>query len=376
MSDRILVPGALVLGDGLQRDIGVHVSRGRVTAIGPPNALPPGERIAVDGTLIPGVFDMQVNGAGGRGVDETSDEALRTVAGTVLDGGATSFLPTLISAPFEDLLEQVRRLTKWIEQWDGEGARPEGMHLEGPFLEVPGAHPPEALIDPSPERVEALLEAAEGRLALVTLAPGRAGAVEATSRFAAAGVCVSLGHAADPAHLAGCVDAGARMVTHLFNAMSPIHHRHPSLALAALQEPRLTCSLITDGHHLRPEVIQLAWRLLGRDRMVLVTDSASPAGAGDGEFSLGEAQVRSSGGCVRDAEGRLAGSAALARDIVAGVREALDEVDEVDLSRLFSTGPAALLGQSRAIEVGSPARFSVLGGDGALSAWVPHSSPR
>ena len=371
MSARVLLPDAVVLPGGLVRDTAVLVEAGQIVRVGSLAALGgahPVERI--EGSLLPGLVDLQVNGGYGRGVDEATEEALTATAASVLEGGATSFLATLISAPFDALLDQVDAVARWIESGPRGGARPLGLHVEGPFLEVPAAHPAETLIDPTPARVDALIEAARGHLRLVTLAPGRAGAVQATARLVEAGACVSLGHAADPTHLAACVDAGASLVTHLFNAMSPIHHRIPSIALAALNEPRLTCCLISDGHHVRAEAMRLAWRVLGPERLLLVTDQAAPAGAPDGTYHLGPSQVTSSGGVVRDSEGRLAGSAALARDIVRGFRAAVPDITLSDLATITSLAPARAIGLDHGIQAGAAAEFSVMEDSGALRALI------
>ena len=202
----------------------------------------------------------------------------------------------------------------------------------------------------------------------MTLSPGRAGAPEATHRFVEAGVRVSLGHAADAGAFGACVDAGATLATHLFNVMSPVHHRDRGGALAALDDPRVTCGLIGDGHHVSAAALRLAWRALGRERIALVTDCASPAGAGDGEFLLGSIRVVAEGGVVRDGAGRLAGSTALMRDLVRAFGEAVDGLEPADWAHLCAVTPAAALGLRAAVEPGAEARFSVLGPDGALSA--------
>ena len=370
MPAHVLLPEAVVLPEGLRTAVAVRVAEGRVEQVGEPESWPDDPQVQLAGTLLPGALDLQVNGAGGRGVDEATPEALDTVARTVLEGGATSFLPTLISAPFDVLLDQVRRVASWIDSWKDAGARPLGLHVEGPFLELAGAHPPSALIDPTPERVDALLEAAAGHLALVTLAPGRPGSAEATGRLTDAGACVSLGHAGDAAEFDACVDAGARLVTHLFNVMSPIHHRDRGVALAALDDARLTCGLIADGHHVSAEAMRLAWRVLGRERLALVTDSAPPAGAGDGTYQLGTVRVHAEGGLVRDEAGRLAGSAALMRDVVQAFAGAVPDLDGSDWAHLCAVTPAAALGRRAAIEPGAEARFSLLGAGNVLEALV------
>jgi N-acetylglucosamine-6-phosphate deacetylase len=326
--------------------------------------------LTLEGCLLPGLIDLQVNGAGGRGVEEGTTEALNTVARTVWSGGAVAFLPTLISAPLADLLDQTAALADWIETWDGIGARPLGIHLEGPFLEVPGAHPIDHLQDPDAEHVQALIDAARGHLKLLTLAPARRGAVQATAQLRAAGVCVSIGHAKDHAGLSECVEAGAQMVTHLFNAMSPLHHREPGIAGRCMANPYLSCSLIVDGIHVHPTMVLNAFRCLGPERMVLVTDCMAAAGMPDGEYSLGNSQVTLRNGEVRDTNGALAGSAILMTDAAQRFLEYVPETDGSHLAQLASANPARLLGlpDLGRIAPGAAPGFSLLTEDGHVQA--------
>ncbi len=298
----------------------------------------------LDGTLMAGLIDLQVNGAGGRQVEEAQPEALDMIADVVRSGGAHAFLPTLVSAPIGELLDQISALAHWIDHWSGTGAQPLGIHLEGPFLEVAGAHREDCLIDPTPQAIDALLDAAQGWLKLVTLAPARAGASEAVRQLTAAGVCVALGHAKRTDQFEACVDAGARMVTHLFNAMGGLHHREPGMAGLCLAEPRLGCSLIADGIHVHPKMIQNAANCLGIDRLTLVTDCMAAAGMQDGTYALGGRDVIRAQGEVRDANGNLAGSAILMADAVRNYLNYVPDADAIDIAVCASANPARLIG--------------------------------
>ena len=368
----LLYPDNLVAGGQLQ--VGpVLLEDDRVVAVGSDAEGEPTDRtLHLQGTLLPGVIDLQVNGAGGRGVEEGTRDALNVVARTVASGGAVAFLPTLISAPFEDLLGQTAAVADWIDNWDGRGARPLGIHLEGPFLEAPGAHPTDCLIDPDPTRVQSLIDAARGHLRLLTLAPGRAGAVSATAQLSAAGVCVSVGHAQDHTQLQACVDAGAQMVTHLFNAMSGAHHREPGIAGLSLAHASLCCSLIVDGVHVHPAMVRNAYSCLGPERFVLVTDCMAGAGMPDGEFNLGSSRVTVSNGVVRDTAGALAGSAILMSDAVQRFLEFVPGTDATQVARVASGNPARLLGQESmgSIAPGRSPGFSLLREGGQLAAIV------
>lgn len=367
MTDTIVVRAdAVALPGGLVFDAAVRVDRGVVTAVvpGPSSGA---ERLA--GTLLPAPIDLQVNGAGGRSVDEASADALDAVARAVRRGGAGAFLPTLITAPFDVLCDQIRTVAEWIASGPPEGgATPLGIHLEGPFLEVAGAHDEKAFLDPTPERVDALLAAAAGRLKLVTMAPGRAGAPAAVARLRAAGVAVSLGHASSPDAISACVDAGARSVTHLFNAMGSEHHRRPGFAAHALAEPRLSCMLIADGVHVHDVVLRNAWRILGPARTILVTDAVAAAGMPEGEYRLQGRPIAVREGVVRDRAGNLAGSAATMARVTAGFQRATGVRTATCLARVVAANAARLLRDRRrgAIVPGAVAELALRTQDGEV----------
>jgi N-acetylglucosamine-6-phosphate deacetylase len=317
------------------------------------------QRIA--GTVCPGFVDLQVNGAGGASAHEATPAALATIARAVWDGGAVAFLPTLITAPFEELLRQTAALARCIETFAGAGATPLGIHLEGPFLEASGAHRDELFVDPTPARVDALLDAARGTLRLVTLAPARPGAADAVRRLTAAGVAVALGHAHATAGMAECIAAGARLVTHLFNAMSPLHHRDVGVAGLALDDERLSCSMILDGVHVHPAMVRNAWRCLGPQRLVLISDAIAAAGMPDGDYRLGTTPVTLRAGAVRDAQGRLAGSALTLGKAASNLLAWVPQCGPWTAARVAARNPAALIGAATlgAIAPGRAARFSV-----------------
>ncbi|MGC6489183.1 MAG: N-acetylglucosamine-6-phosphate deacetylase [Planctomycetota bacterium] len=357
-----------VLPDVVRAGARITARDGRITGV--EEAAPDRRGDAVTGTLLPGFVDLQVNGAGGRSVDEASPDALDAVARAVWDGGAVAFLPTLITAPWERLLQQVRDVAAWCRSWSGSGAEPLGLHVEGPFLTAAGAHEAACLLPPTPARVDALVEAAGGCKLLVTLANAADGAVAATRRLVDAGATVALGHCESDAGFEACVDAGATAVTHLFNVMGRMHHREPGLAGRALDEPRLTCPLIADGVHVHPVMVRAAFRALGADRMALVTDAVSAAGMPDGDYTLAGAAVTSTRGVVRDADGNLAGSALTMAEAARRFLDYVPDAGPWTLARLASANPARLLGTDDfgALRVGGRAAYTLLRDDGRVSA--------
>jgi N-acetylglucosamine-6-phosphate deacetylase len=318
--------------DGLVADAVVATAGGRfVAAGGPPDVVLP------EGVLAPGLIDLQVNGC--FGVDFAVDDDWSTAVRRLPETGVTAFLPTLITAPLADLVDGLRRMPGALP-----GARVLGMHVEGPFLAETrrGAHDPSLFCDPTPERIDALLE--PGTMALLTLAPERRGAVAAIAHVAREGVLVSVGHSdAHAEEVALAAEAGARMVTHLFNAQRGIHHREPGVAGQALADERLVCGLILDGHHVAETVARVAFAA-APGRIALVTDAISATGMPPGIYDLGDEPV-----IVRDgeppvrADGTLAGATLRLDDAVArAVRIGVEPPAAIEAA---SRVPADLLGR-------------------------------
>jgi N-acetylglucosamine-6-phosphate deacetylase len=324
------------------------------------------------GVLVPGLVDIQINGCFGVDFVAADQAGWAEVSRRLPETGVTSFLPTFITAPVPELVAALRRTAALPA--DLGGARVLGVHVEGPFLAPNrhGAHDPALLQDPTPEAVEALIQATPGLLRMHTLAPERPGALAAIRRFVEAGVLVSVGHSdATAAQTEAAADAGARLVTHLFNAMRPLHHREPGVVGQGLADERLTCGLIADLHHVAAPVCRLAFAA-APGRMVLVTDAVAAAGMPPGTYDLGGQQVSVDPlGLPRRADGTIAGSglrldAAIANVVAAGIdlRSAVDAA-----SRL----PADIVGRSDLgrIAVGATADLVWLGDDlAARATWL------
>lgn len=359
---------AAVLPDTVATSVALSVVDGRIAQIA---QAPACDRAPdIHGTLLPGFVDLQVNGAGGHSVDEATPTALDRIAAAVFAGGAVAFLPTLITAPWPALLQQVERVAEWIAGWRGVGAEPLGLHLEGPFLATAGAHDAACFVDPTPERLDELWRAAAGRLRLVTLASSRAGAARAVAWLRERGVAVAIGHVTDVDGFAPCVDAGASLVTHLFNVMGPLHHRTPGIAGLALDEPRLLCPLILDGAHVHPAMTRLAFARLGPDRCALVTDAVAAAGMPDGDYRLAGQAVSLRDGVVRDAAGRLAGSALTMAQAARNFLAFVPDAGPWTLARVAASNPARAIDAASygTIEPGRQAAFTVLAQDGTIRA--------
>lgn len=298
-----------------------------------------------DSLILPGFVDLQVNGA--FGVDVASEPGrLPELSRSLLSTGTTAYLPTLISSPetlYEDSLP-------WIGSAAGgpsDGAEVLGVHLEGPFLnlEKRGAHAAAHVARPNPGFLCHLLDL--GPVRMITLAPELDGAAELMDIAASRGVAVSAGHSDVGFERAyAAFDRRVAGVTHLFNAMSPMHHRDPGLPGAAFAHPRVSCGIIIDGRHVHPEMVGLAFRMLGPDRMCLVTDAIAAAGAPPGEYRLATRKVYSDGDVPRLGSGAIAGSV-LTMDVAFRNILAFTGCTVPEAARMTSTSPARLLGEDR-----------------------------
>jgi N-acetylglucosamine-6-phosphate deacetylase len=327
----------------------LSIQAGRITALEPSPQPPSDADLVVEhGWIAPGLIDLQVNGAGGVDLTSASDpeRALSQVSSAVAAHGVTAFCPTLVSSPRQTILDRLPAFRP------GCGASL-GAHVEGPFIDPAhrGVHEPAVLRTPTAEEVAAWIEA--GPPAIVTLAPELPGGLQAVAQLSAAGVVVSLGHSgADVSAAQAGLAAGARMGTHLFNAMPPLHHRAPGLVGALLASPSTRLGLIADGVHLDKLVVELVVRAAGPERVVLVSDALSAAGAPPGACSLGDQRLHSDGRAVRRADGTLAGSATLLDGCLRNLRAWLPWLPPAQLVRMASQTPAEALGPAVAARKG------------------------
>jgi N-acetylglucosamine-6-phosphate deacetylase len=292
---RLGVAAALVGGEHVPGD--VSVADGRIDAVGL-------EPAGADGLAVPGFVDVQVNGFAGVDFLPASTDDYARAGKAMAATGVTGYLPTLITAPADAYREGLRTLAAL----PAGGPRMLGAHLEGPFLspDWPGAHPPRHLCAPDLALVDELR--ALGPVTTMTVAPELPGGLELVAALVARGIVVHIGHTnADAATAHAAFDRGARALTHIHNAHRRFRPRDPGPAGVALVRADVTVTAIVDGVHLAPETAASAW-LAARDRLCLITDAIAAAGAGDGEYAIGELTVYVADGACRLADGRLAGS--------------------------------------------------------------------
>lgn len=296
-----------------------------IAAVGTGEAPDADERIDVGGArVVPGFVDIHGHGGGGHAFDDGGEELAAGLA-THRAHGTTRSVVSLVANP----LASLRTSLATIAQLTASDPLVLGSHLEGPFLAEArrGAHNAAYLREPDLIAVDELIEAADGTLRQITIAPELPGADDAIDRLVASGVRVAVGHTeADYETAARAFDRGASILTHAFNAMNGIHHRAPGPVIAALSHEHITLEIVLDGHHVHEQVVALALDE-APGRIAFITDAMAAAGSADGNYRLGSLNVT-----VRDGLAVLSGT-----DTIAGSTLTLDQalrraVDVVGLS--------------------------------------------
>ena len=316
---------------------------------------------AGDDYVVPGFIDLQVNGSHGLDVMAGSAEEIRAIARHLAREGTTAFLPTAITSPIERIIRVHGAIADAIAAGTAGSSTPAaaiiGMHLEGPFISPArlGAHP-KFNLEPRGEQFERIL--ALERLRLITLAPELDGALAAIQQLARRGVAVSIGHSDATLEQARAgIAAGARMFTHLFNAMRRLHHREPGVAAAAMISSEALAAVIPDGVHVHPEMLRLVYRSRGAAGMLITTDKVAVAGAGpDFAPAVGDERMGIADGAARLSDGTLAGSIISMLD---GVRLMVESVGVPigEAAMMATINPALILGlvDRGAISIGARA---------------------
>ncbi|MCF8608908.1 N-acetylglucosamine-6-phosphate deacetylase [Gordonia sp. HY285] len=348
----IVAAGALV-GDGVVHRPGwLSMRDGLIDAVGSGEPPAAADYEFPRGTVVPGFVDQHVHGGGGASYTDGDPDQVRAAAAFHRTHGTTTTVTSTVSASPDELAGIVARLAPLVRE--GVSA---GIHLEGPWIAHSqcGAHAPDRLRSPDLGEIDRLLAIADGAIVMVTIAPELPGALDAIDRFVAAGVRVAVGHTdATYEQTRAALDHGARVATHLFNAMAPLNHRAPGPVLALTEDPRVVVELIGDGVHLHPALVADVQRTVGPARAVLVTDAMVAAGMADGDYVLGSLDVYVDGGVARlRSTDAIAGSTATMDSLfartVTGLVGAPDPLPRDDAllaaSVMCSTTPAQVLGR-------------------------------
>lgn len=336
----MLFINAQVINSQFKREeLDLRVENGKITAMDKWGRIPanPGEEVLdLKGkVLAPGAIDNHIHGAMGVDTMDASEEALQTISRFLASKGVTSFLPTTMTMAVEHL-EPVFKLYP-----DLDGAEMLGFHMEGPFInaEKKGAQNEAYVRRATIEEMRAY--DAQDRIKIITMAPEEPGALDFIRELSEQYV-LSIGHTtADYDTSVAAIRAGAKTVTHCFNAMPPLHHRNPGVMGAAVKEG-IYGEMISDGMHIHPAVVYANYKMLGADRMIIVSDSLRAAGLEDGEYDLGGQLMDVKDGVARTKEGNLAGGTS---NVWQNMRNCIEfGIPEPDAIRMASLTPASLIG--------------------------------
>ena len=265
--------------------------------------------------VIPGLVDIHIHGSIGEDASDGDVQGLIRMGRFLAERGVTTFVPTTMTLPPAVLEQACQSVADARERRPSDCARIPGIHLEGPFLseKKKGAQNASYLRNPDPDLFARLYEKSRNLIKIIDIAPELEGAADFAKENSR--LCtISAAHtAADYETAAAFFDAGASHLTHLFNAMPPLHHRHPGVIGAAAERESVTAELICDGHHVHPGAVRMAFKLFA-GRICLISDALRCTGMPDGAYELGGQMTQLSGGLARLADGTIAGSASTLAD--------------------------------------------------------------
>lgn len=300
----------------------------------------------LDGFIVaPSFIDLHIHGAVGTDFTEASEDEIREISEFLLSRGMTGVLATLYPKPKDDFIDDIRRLAEYILRNPRKNII-RGIHLEGPYLnpEMHGAINRNYIWEPDMKDWADVRDAGRGTVKLMTIAPEVPGSLEVIRDAARQGIVPSIGHSKAPYEdISVAIDNGAAQVTHIFNAMSPFHHRNPGVLTASFLHGELKVQLIADGIHVHPAVIQTLMKLKGQSGIILISDAMAASGFSEGSYQFGDQEVHVDSKSARLEDGTIAGSVSTL-DI--GIRVLVKEagIPLTHAIRMASLNPSRVLG--------------------------------
>lgn len=322
--------------------------------------------LSVDGYICPGFIDVHIHGIDGVDVMDDRSDGIEAVASKLPTYGVTSFLATTRTASLQDITSMLEKARQF--QQDYPGSRFLGVHLEGPWISsaYKGAQPEAFIQKLSWEDVHSLLEPYKNVIRKITLAPEEVSDINILDYIRQLGIELSAGHTnATMEELEKAIKHGLNQVTHMFNAMSGLHHREPGVVGTALYHPELFCELIADGLHVHPRMIELLYRIKGKERLVLISDCTGYNHLLDGDYYFRGKHLVKDGNKVTLRNGQLAGSASTLNDCVQFVVNHC-HIPLEDAVFMATEAPLNMIGESRSVgkvKIGYQADLVVLDRD-------------
>jgi N-acetylglucosamine-6-phosphate deacetylase len=374
---RLLLENAdFILPDGKIEAASLLIEDGKITAFNPSAGdFADAEKIDLHGsTVFAGFIDIHIHGAVGADVNEATAEELLKAADFLAQQGTTAWLPTFVPDSDENYRRQIRAIEELMKmQSDLPVAQAVGVHYEGVFAnrQMCGALRPQYFKPFTGKELAEIPRLTDG-VHLTTYAPEIEGGIELTKELVRQNWIPSIGHArADAETLNKAFEAGAKHVTHLFNAMTGVHHREIGVAGWALTNDKISCEIIADGIHVHPEMLKFAYKNKSADKLLLVSDAVAPTGLGDGEYEIWGEKISVTNGRTQNERGGIAGSVITMLDAVKMFLSLGVTAQEV--SRMASLNPAKLLGLEKthgSIEIGKRADLVALDAQGNVALTI------
>lgn len=312
----IIKNGLIFTADSSFKKMDLAFENDKITQMAPQDTLSGGDVIDAKGAyVLPGFIDMHTHGVKGYDISDADAKGIETMLNYYGEQGVTTVVPSTMSYSEEILTNIIKTALPYFEKSDY-GAVMRGINMEGPFINVDkkGAQNAEYIIDPNETMFERLYTLANGYVKLIHVAPELKGSIEFINQ-ASQKCVVSLAHTeANYQQAIDAFNAGARNVTHLYNAMPPFNHREPGV-IGAASDKASYVELISDGFHIHPSVIRATFEWFGKDRVCLISDSMRACGMPNGTYSLGGQEVFMNDGKATLASGTIAGSATCLADI-------------------------------------------------------------
>ncbi|PMC40335.1 N-acetylglucosamine-6-phosphate deacetylase [Bacillus sp. UMB0899] len=318
ISDKLIIKhGTIYSEEQIVKSGFLQIDRGKITNIGRSNEhLSSSDykiiTIPEEYQIIPGMIDLHIHGVNGADTMDASKEALDTMASTLPKEGTTSFLVTTITEDITEIEKSLGNAGEYITSLQTEGnAEVLGIHLEGPFIHKgkAGAQPIQHIVDPNTQIFKRLESLSNNQIKLVTLAPELPGGNELLDYLKNKNILSSIAHSeASYPQVLEAIDHGLTHVTHLFNQMTGLHHRDPGIVGAAFLRDELMVEIIADGVHVSPEIVNVAYKQITDERMMLITDAMRAKWLEEGEYDLGGQMVTVKNGKALLDENTLAGS--------------------------------------------------------------------